>query len=314
MVVSKSRPEISIVTTLFRSEKFISSFFDSCVQTLAQIDCQNYEIVFVDDGSPDNSVDKVLELKKENNRVILVRLSRNFGHHYAASAGLSYSTGDLVYITDCDLEVSPSTLAIFYKELMEGGYDVVYGFQQKRSGKFFHRVSGEIFWKTFNFCSQIKVQPNIVTERLCRRKYIDSLLLLGDKNLFLAGMMHWVGFEQKALPVERKPRIGRSGYSFVNRIDLLIESITSFTSFPLKIIFYVGLLIMMGSFITAVGLVILRLVSEGNVLAGWTSIVTLILGIFGFLIMAVGLVGLYLSKTYQQAQNRPLYIVREIFE
>ena len=190
-------------------------FLAECLQALSEIDCTDFEILLVNDGSPDDSLAYALERKKDISRLVVVDLSRNFGHHQAAQAGLRHARGNLIFLIDCDLEVPPGVLPEFARKLHESGCDMVYGYQQSRKGGWFERISGGLFWKGFNLLSETKIPENIATERLMTRRFVEALLQMGDHNLFLVGMMSWTGFTQIGVPVIKKQRDGQSSYTLL---------------------------------------------------------------------------------------------------
>jgi len=305
-------PEISIVSTLYCSRPFLEQFLAGCVQALAEIESRHFEILLVNDGSPDDSLAYVLERKKEIPQLVVVDLSRNFGHHHAMHAGLQLSRGALVFLIDCDLEVPPSVLREFYKKYKETGGDLVYGYQEVRKGNWFEQVSGGLFWKGFNLLSETKIPENIVTERIMTRRFVDSLLQMGDRNLFLGGMMSWTGFEQIGLCVGKKQREGPSTYTLMKRIRLMVNAVSSFSAQPLVWLFNAGVVITLLSFAFAAYLVIRKLLFDDTLL-GFTSITALMTLSLGIITTALGLVGIYLGKVFSQVQNRPTYVIRDIF-
>ena len=198
-----SKPQLSIVTTLYRSERFLDTFVAQCEEAMASIECSSYEIVFVNDGSPDKSLDKVLKLKEKNNNIVAVDLSRNFGHHYAIMAGLTYSTGDYVFLIDCDLEVPPTHIPTFYHKMQEDqSCDVIYGVQETRKGSFIERTIGGLFYGFFNRLTDTRIPENLLTERLMSRRYVHELIKMGDKNIFMAGMMQWIVYKQIPITIK----------------------------------------------------------------------------------------------------------------
>jgi putative glycosyltransferase len=303
--------KISLVTAIYNSAAYLEEFIPECIGVFNQIHCTNFEIICVNDGSPDKSLLKLLELKKKYPQMIIIDLSRNFGHHYALFAGVAASTGDYVFLSDCDLETHPGVLVDFYKEIQNSPFEVVYGYQEERKGGIFERVSGGIFWKLFNLLSETKVSRNILTERILTRKYVDSLVQLGDKNLFLAGMMNWLGYDQKGIPVKKIKREGRSNYSLRKKISLAVNSITSFSPAPLKMIFYLGLLITLLSLSFAVYLVIRKILYPAEIFLGWTSILASISFSLGMITLCLGVIGILSDIT--QVQNKYLYFVKNIF-
>ena len=311
--MQKIEPKISIVTTIYNSEKYLTEFTDKCIMALEAISCNNFELIFVNDASPDASLNLLLEIKKKIPQITILDLARNFGHHYATFAGLQYSKGDYVFLIDCDLELSPEILEQFYTIMVQQNADVVYGYQAIRKGKFVERLFGNIFWKTINRLSDIEIPENIVTERLMTRKYVDSLLRLGDKNLFLGGMMYWVGHNQIGTPVRKQLRKEQSSYSLIHRIKLMLEAVTSFSTVPLRMLFFLGLILTSVSFCWASYLFIQKILRPDMYLSGYISLVIIIIFLTGTIQMSLGLLGLYLGKVFKQVQNRPLYIVKSIY-
>lgn len=305
-------PRLSIVTTMYRSRRFLERFFAECVQAAQESGVHNdYEIVVVNDGSPDDSVAYCLERKRDLAPLVVVDLSRNFGHHYAMQAGLRHARGELIMLIDCDLEVSPLILRAFWAKLQATGCDMVYGFQDNRKGNFFERASGGFFYKTFNFLSDIQIPENIATERVMTRRYVDALLQLGDRNLFMGGMMSWTGFEQIGLPLQKKQRDGKSSYTLLRRVHLMINAVSSFSALPLIWMFNIGMLITSCSFLYMFYL-LFRKIFFNDAVIGFTSMMALMSLSLGILTTGLGIIGIYLGKVFTQVQNRPTYIVKDI--
>lgn len=308
------QPEISIVTSAYRSAPFLERFLVETEHAVLKAGFNDYEIIVVNDGSPDESLDILLKAKQQNPRVRIVDLSRNFGHHKAFIAGLSHSRGALVFLIDSDLEVSPFELRRFVITLNDTRSDVVYGAQTRRKGGAVERIGGGLFWVIFNWLSDIHIPENILTERLLTRRYVDALLTLGDKNVFLGGMMYWAGFRQVGISIEKTQRDGRSSYSFWHRIQLLIEAITSFSTVPLQLMLTFGLLVTLIDVFAGSALLIRKLLYPDLVLAGYTTVVLAILGMGGVIITMLGVLGLYISKIFIQTQGRPLFIVKKFYD
>jgi len=308
-------PHLSIVTTLYKSERFLDAFVAQCEEALAVIHCDSYEIVFVNDGSPDNSLNKVLKLKETNNNIVAVDLSRNFGHHYAIMAGLTYSTGDYVFLIDCDLEVPPTQIPTFYNRLMEEKEcDVVFGIQEKRKGSFIERIAGGLFYNFFNSLTDIRIPENLLTERIMSRRYVDELVRMGDKNIFMAGMMQWVGFKQIPIAIKKGLREGKSTYTLGKRISLSMQAITSFSSYPLVMLFRFGFFISTISVITGAYFLIKKLVYPEIVLSGFTFLIVALLFSVGIIISSLGILGIYIDKLFNQTKNRQSFIVKDIYK
>ena len=222
-----------------------------------------------------------LERKSDIPQLVVVDLSRNFGHHHAIQAGLQHARGNLIFLIDCDLEVSPLVLPEFYRKLRESDGDVVFGYQEARKGGQFERLSGSLFWKGFNFLSDIKIPENILTERIMTRRYTQALLQMGDRNLFLGGMMSWAGFQQIGLPVVKKQRDGRSTYTLMRRIGLMVNAVSSFSAQPLIWLFNIGITITLLSFSFAFYLIFRKLFFD-DALLGFTSVMAVMMLILVF--------------------------------
>lgn len=310
-----NKPKLSIVSTLYKSERFLEDFLAQSIATLDEIQCNNYEIIFVNDGSPDNSLNFLLEKRKTNPSIIVIDLSRNFGHHYAMQVGLNYSKGEYVFLIDSDLETPPGFLINCYEKMKSNDFiDVVYGYQEERKGKFIESFGGRLFWWILNVFSDVKIPKNILTERLMKRKYVDSLLKLRDANLFLGGMMHWTGYNQKGIPVRKSTRKGKSTYSASKRAQLMIHAITSFSGKPLEYLFKFGILITLGSIVFIGYLLLKKAIYGDEIQLGWTSLVTINVLILGIISTFLGLIGIYIFKIFRQVQNRPNAIIKDIYE
>jgi putative glycosyltransferase len=297
---------------MYKSRPFLEQFLDECLKVLSDMGCLHFEILLVNDGSPDDSLTYALERRLDIPQLVVVDLSRNFGHHHAAQAGLQHARGKFIFLIDCDLEISPLVLSDFHHKLCESRCDMVFGYQEARKGSRFEQISGGLFWKGFNFLSDVKIQENIVTERIMTRRFVEALLQMGDRNLFLAGMMSWAGFHQIGLPVVKKQREGRSSYTLARRISLMVNAVSSFSAQPLVWLFNLGITITLLSFSFAFYLV-LRKIFFDDTLMGFTSIMTMITLSLGILTTAMGVVGIYLGKIFNQVQNRPTYIVKDIY-
>lgn len=304
-------PALSIVSTMYRSKKFLDDFLAASCKAAEATGLGDFEIVLVNDGSPDDSLAHALKRCADLPNLVVVDLSRNFGHHHAIQAGLSQARGDLIFLIDCDLEVPPSCLVQMAEKLSSTGADVVYGYQESRKGGWFEQWSGQLFWKGINLLSDTRIPENVLTERLMSRRYVSALLQLGDQNLFMGGMMAWAGFTQLGMPIAKKQREGQSSYTFAKRLQLMVNAISSFSSKPLTWLFNVGVFITMLSF-SYTGYLLVRKLLFGDALLGFTSMMALTAVSLGISTTAMGLVGIYLGKVYNQVQNRPTFIIKDI--
>ena len=306
---------LSIVSTLYKSKIFLDVFLKEILLAINTIDIKDYEIIFVNDGSPDDSVDYLLDRKKDIPQIKIIDLSRNFGHHYAIQAGLQYANGDYIFLIDNDLETPPGILTEYYFEIQNDvKLDVVYGFQEFRKGNFIEKKAGSIFWILINKLSDTKIPHNIVTERLMTRQYVNELLRLQDANLFIGGMFYWIGFNQKGIPVKKGIREVASTYSFKRRAELMLQAITSFSGKPLEWLFYIGISISFFSFLFLIKLAVQKLMYQDQVQLGWTSIVAINVLILGIISTFLGLIGIYIFKIFKQVQGRPNAIIKKIYE
>ena len=296
---------------MYRSRPYLPAFIDECIAALDAAAVGPWEIVLVNDGSPDESLAYALQRRADDPRIVVVDLSRNFGHHPAMQAGLCHARGDIVFLIDCDLEVRPAALSDFLARQRSTGADLVFGYQEQRKGAWFEQWSGSVFWRVLNALSDVRVPENMVTERLMTRRFVDALLRLGDHNLFLGGMMSWAGFVQIGLPLEKTQRQGSSTYTLARRLQLMVTAVSSFSSKPLTWLFNAGVLITAASFAYVLYLIFRKLMFD-DALIGFTSLMGLMSLSLGIITTALGVVGIYLGKVFNQVQGRPNYIVRDL--
>lgn len=304
--------KLSIVATLYQSAPHIHEFHQRTSAVAQELVGDDYEIILVNDGSPDNCLDLAIQLAKDDGHLVVVDLSRNFGHHHAILAGLQHACGDLIFLIDCDLEVRPEALPEFASKMKETNCDMVFGYQESRKGGWFERISGDLFWKGFNLLSETNIPDNSVTERLMTRRFVHAVLQMGDYNLFLGGMMSWAGFTQMGVPIVKKNRDGPSSYTYMKRMGLMVNAVSSFSSKPLVWLFNIGVSITLLSF-GYVAYLIFRKLLFGDALLGFTSMMGFMAITLGILTTAIGLVGIYLGKVFNQVQNRPNFIIKDIY-
>ena len=303
--------ELSIVTTLYHSAPHIEEFYTRIRSEVEKI-TSDYEIILVNDGSPDNSLDLAVSLYEKDPRVTVIDLSRNFGHYKAIMTGLAHATGELVFQLDCDLEEEPELLGKFYEEIISTGADVVYGVQQTRKGGVFERFTGDLFYKVFNLLTSYPVPPNIINARLMRQRYVASLVQHRDREIFLAGLWAITGFTQVPIVVKKLSK-GSSTYTLRRKISVLVNSITSFSNRPLVFIFYLGCVIVFLSSMAASYLIFKR-VFFGVLLAGWPSLIVSVWLLGGLTIFCLGVIGIYVSKIFSETKERPYTVVRKLYK
>lgn len=300
---------MSVVATLYRSSPYINEFYQRVCAVMSQIQCADFEIVFVNDGSPDDSLDVATVLAKADSRVTIVDLSRNFGHHKAIMTGLSYAQGELVYLLDSDLEEEPEWLPDFLHILQREHADVIYGVQQRRKGKFSEQLFGALFYKMMDVVSRADYPRDVVTARLMTRRYIDALLQYPEREIFFVNIFHITGFVQIAHHV-KKHSTSPTSYTLQKKLNHVLNAVTSYET-PLEWIFYGGLFVLFWALVYVVYLVS-KYMLYGNFVIGWTSLVVSIWCVGGAIITILGLIGMYLSRIYIEVKQRPRTIVRSI--
>lgn len=302
---------LSIVATLYESAVHIEEFYRRASDTAKKIAVDDYEIVFVNDGSPDNSLDVAVKLSKNDSRIVVIDLSRNFGHHKAMLTGLAHAKGDEIFLIDSDLEEEPEWLLEFSEQMKKVACDVVFGVQANRKGGVFERMSGWLFYKVFNTLTGLALPKNAVTARLMTRRYLNALLLHEEREVSIGGLFLLTGFSQLPHKV-RKHDTSQSTYTFAKKMLIMVDSVTSFSNKPLVGIFYVGLIILLFSSINVIYLVFNWMLFS-TPLSGWTSVMASIWLLGGLIVLFIGIVGIYLSKIFSETKQRPNSIVRHIY-
>lgn len=302
---------LSIVATLYQSEPYIAEFHHRASAAAKQLVGEDYEIVLVNDGSLDNSLDIAVQLTESDSHIVVVDLSRNFGHHKAMMAGLEHSCGELVFLIDSDLEEEPEWLTSFSEQLNAEKSDVVYGVQQERKGGWFERWSGSVYYTLFNWLSNIEHPQNIVTARLMTRRYVNALLSYKEREMVISCLWIIAGFKQSAQTVKKHMASGTT-YSFFKKLDHLVNAITSFSAAPLRMIFYCGFVVFCAAMLYASSLIYQHLFMLRPV-DGWTSLMVSVWVLGGMVISFIGVIGIYLSKIFSESKQRPYVIVREIY-
>jgi putative glycosyltransferase len=302
--------KLSIVSTLYQSEPHITEFYQR-ITAAAQLISDNLEIIFVNDGSPDDSLQRAVALSEIDVRVIVVDLSRNFGHHKAMMTGLAHATGDLIFLLDIDLEEQPEWLLTFHKQLLEDHCDVVYGVQEQRRGGVMERWTGDWFYGLVNFLTHLDLPRNIVTARLMTRRYVHALLRFKEREFFIAGLWQLTGFEQHPQKVHKLAG-SETTYSLRRKLSIVINLVTSFSAAPLVATFYFGLLIsVIASLYT--GYLVAYWLFFGRPLAGWTSVIASVWLLGGIMIALIGMIGIYLAKIFSETKQRPYTIIRQVY-
>lgn len=302
--------KLSLVATLYQSELYIEEFCQRAAAVAQKLVGDNYEIILVNDGSPDDSLDVAVSLAEHHENISVIDLSRNFGHHQAMMTGLAYAQGEKVFLIDSDLEEEPEWLDGFYSEFLKNSADVVYGVQLKRKGGVFERITGGLFYRLFRLLTGVAQPDNIVTARLMSRRYVDALLMHSEREINIGGLWILTGFRQCAVAVT-KHQSSPTTYSFSRKVSHLVNAVTSFSSKPLVFTFYSGLFISLGAFFYILYIVAAHFFMSPP--GGYTSLIASIWLSAGLVIFFVGVQGIYVAKIFSEVKQRPLAIVRHVY-
>jgi B-glycosyltransferase, glycosyltransferase family 2 protein len=300
---------ISIVSPVYRAEKILPILVSEINLVMERIG-EDYEIVLVDDRSPDNSWEVMKVLSNQNSKIKSIRLSRNFGQHSAIFAGLTKTKGDWVVVMDCDMQDQPKEIAKLYKKALEG-YDIVLGQRENRKDKFLKKLTSRLFYKVFNYLSGANFDNNVANFGIYHQKTIKSILDMKDYVKFFSLFINWIGFKSISIPIEHGEREeGKSTYSVGRLFKQAFNVIISFSDKPLRLFINFGLSISVLSFI--VGIYYLYLALTGKIAQpGFSSLILSIWFLSGIIISGIGIVGVYLGKTFDQAKGRPTFIIDE---
>ncbi|MHC5050419.1 MAG: glycosyltransferase family 2 protein [Planctomycetota bacterium] len=304
------RPLLSVVAPAFNEADVLGRFHERLAKVLDGMPLRA-EIVYVDDGSTDRTAAILEEFRTSDPRVAVVELSRQFGKERALTAGIDHARGDAVVVIDADLQDPPELIPDLVAPWRDDGYEVVYALRVQREGEsWLRRGTASLFYRLIRRVSRVDIPRNTGDFRLLSRRAVDELKRLRERHRFMKGLFAWVGFAQKAVPYHREPRsAGRSKWNYWRLWNFALTGITSFTIAPLKIATYLGLLIAVLAFAYAVVIVYKTLV-WGNPVAGYPSLMTVILFLGGVQLMTMGVMGEYLGRMFEEVKQRPLYIVK----
>ncbi len=303
--------DLSIVTSLYRTAAHLDELHRRLSSEAACI-APRYELILVDDGSPDDSLPRALALHRRDPHVKVIDLARNFGHHKALMTGLAHARGRRVFLIDSDLEEPPELLSEFFGRLEATGADVVYGVQAARKGRLFERLSGGLFFALFNRLSPTRLPVNVSTVRLMSRRYVDALVAHRERETVIAGLWALTGFEQIAVPFRKGSRSATS-YGLGRKLAQALNAVTAFSDRPLLLIPVLGATIVALSGLASVAVVV-RCLASGAPLAGLPLLLVSVWLLGGLVLLAVGVLGVYLSKVLVEVKQRPYTIVRAIYD
>ena len=309
-------PLLSVVIPILNEEQTILELYNQLTPVLEHIcesesvDKNNYEVIFVNDGSTDRSWDEIKELNQKDRRITGICLSRNFGHHVAITAGLDYSKGKAVILMDGDLQDPPEEIPNLYSRFKEG-YDLVYGIRQERHDPILKKITSVIFWYLLRKFSGVDMPQGQTMLRILSRKLVDVIKEMREYARFVHGMMAWPGFASSKVEVKHNPRReGKSKYTIPKLFKLAFHAVTAFSIVPLRLATYFGIFTALISLIAGLYFIYLK-IFFGFPLLGYASIIVSVFFIGGLQLLMLGLFGEYLGRTYQEVQKRPLYILKE---
>ncbi len=302
--------DLSIVIPLFNEEEVIPFLIEE-LNKVGAILSKNYEVIFVDDGSTDNTFQLIKKAAAQDHKFKVIKLSRNFGHQAAFNVGIDFAQGNMVLTMDGDLQHPPSLIPTFIKHA-EDGFDIVIGerLENKQNSKLRGAI-GKSFYKLMSAITNLEFR-NVSDFALYKRVVVNALKKLPEKERYLRGMIQWIGFKKKYMPyVVEKRKAGTPKYNIKKLTKLVLSGITSFSAFPLRLAFWAGLFVLFVSIIFSGYVIVDHYINPNPVIAGWATLVILVLFLGSVQLMVLGIVGEYMYKMFNEVKGRPLYIVSE---
>ena len=301
--------KLSIISPIYKGEKMLEELV-SRIEASVETFTNDYEIILVNDCSPDNSWTMIKEICGRDKKVKGINLSRNFGQHYAITAGLTESTGEWMTVMDCDLQDRPEEIPNLYNKAQEG-FDTVFAQRIERKDKFLKRLSSTLFNATFAFLTDQEQDKTVGNFGIYSRKVINAVLSMGDSVRWFPIMVKWVGFNIGYLPVEHSERAeGKSTYSLRRLLSVASDNMVAFSNKPLRLMLQFGFIVVIISIIIAL-FYLIRYLSGGIAVDGFTTMVISMWLLGGIMIMLIGMTGIYIGKIFDKTKERPLYIIRE---
>lgn len=309
VVGNRSGFSLSIVVPAYNEEEVLKECHQRIADVTANID-GNAELIFVNDGSTDGTLEILQQLKSTDPRIAIVDLSRNFGKEIAMTAGMDHARGDAVVVIDADLQDPPELIPEMIRHWQDG-YDVVYAKRTSRAGESaLKKVTAYLYYRTIGKLSRVKIPADAGDFRLLSRRAVDALAGLREQHRFMKGLFAWIGYPQKAIPYERHARHdGKTKWNFRSLWSFAIEGITSFSIMPLKVATYVGVATAFGAFLFGLFLIIQTLLFD-NPVAGYPSLMVAVLFLGGIQLIALGIIGEYLGRMFDETKGRPLYLLK----
>jgi len=306
----ENKIHLSVVSPVYGCNTVLIELYTRLKDTLTQI-TENFEIIFVNDASPDNAWETIVELSEKDNRVKGINFSRNFGQHYAITAGLDYCSGEWVVVMDCDLQDQPEEILKLYAKVQEG-FDIVLARRVNRKDSFFKKLSNKLFYSAFYYLTNSKLDNTVASFRIVKKKVVESYKSLNEYHRFINLTMAWLGFKVAYVSIEHAQRtLGKSSYNLKKLINLTINAMVSFSDKPLKLTIKFGFLLVILSSIFIFYKIIITLHNGTNIL-GWSSLIASIFFSTGIIVSTLGIIGLYIGRIFEEVKKRPLYIINEL--
>ncbi|OPJ60509.1 glycosyltransferase family 2 protein [Clostridium oryzae] len=301
---------ISVVVPMYNEEKVVEECYKRLTKVLISLKIE-YEIIFVNDGSRDNTEIILRSIAATDTRARVINFSRNFGHQTAVTAGICNAEGDVVVLIDADLQDPPELIEEMVK-IKQQGYDVVYGKRKHREGEtLFKLITAKYFYRFINYMSDVDIPKDTGDFRLMDRKVVDIFKTMPERNRFIRGMVSWIGFKQTAIEYEREKRFaGKTKYSLSKMINFAYDGIISFSNKPLKFVSLMGLATVFISIVLLIYSIVIKLTTS-HATAGWASIMVTITFLGGMQLFAMGIIGEYIARIYDESKNRPMYVIKE---
>lgn len=307
-MLESQNPLISIVIPVYKAEKSLDELYNRLKTNLEKIS-HNFEIILVEDCGGDRSWEIILELASKDPRVKGIQFSRNFGQHYGITAGLDYCNGDWVVVMDCDLQDRPEEIPRLYTKAQEG-YDVVLAKRKNRQDSFFKKLTSQLFYKFFNYLADLNYDAEVGNFRIISRKVLSNFCLFRERLRFFGGLVDWMGFPTASIEVKHDSRLeGKSTYTFKKLWKLAIDTIIAYSDKPLRLSIKIGFIISLCAFCYG-SYIVTRAILFGSPVIGWSSLIVSLYFLGGIIISILGIIGIYLGKTFDEVKKRPLYIVR----
>ena len=310
---NEGKPKIAVIIPCYNEEDNVKAVYDRLTEVLNYTNYQ-YDLIFIDDGSKDNTLNELLKLYEKDPKVKIIDFSRNFGKEIALSAGLDYADADAVIPFDADLQHPPEVILDLLSKFEEG-YDVVNAVRSKCDKEsFLKKFTSKAFYKIINKLSDIDIPQNVGDFRLISKDALNAVKQIRERKRFMKGIFAWVGFKTTSVYYERAPRYsGKTKWNYFKLINLAIEGITSFSIAPLRLASLLGLFVSFVAFLYAMWIIIQKLV-YGNPAKGYPSIMVAILFLAGVQLITIGIIGEYIGRIYEEVKQRPLYIVKKIWD